>query len=194
MSTKGNLFITQSLAASGLAVLDSTIACLARPDLWNSGMEAAGDFSSKFFHPIDRPGARRYQAHFEGKAGPVEVLARSDDRLALRLEWITGLRVEQLFAMDDFTRQPTTVSAALNSRDPGADLFAGVVTAEPGRSCGECDLMTVAGRCRKAAISGVEWPNRKASRRCPAFVALFDASDRRSGAELWPELRVVPSP
>lgn len=198
MSTKANLYLDQALAATGFAVIDSTIACTLRPDLWSSGMEAAGDFSPTFFRPTDRIGVRRYRGYLEGREDrPVEILARSHDRLAMRVEWITGMKLVDLYEVLP-QRSPGAVGAGVvpprNDRHARSeDVHAGVATKEAGRACGECDHLSVAGRCMRASVSTVEWPNQNAPRRCVVFQPKFDANDQRTGLQLWPELREVTS-
>ena len=192
MSTKANLYIDQALAATGFAVIDSTAACILRPDLWSSGMEAAGDFSPRFFRPIDRIGVRRYLGFLEGRGDrPVEILARSHDRLAMRIEWVTGLKLADLYE-DVPERAPATAAPATPRRarnTPAGDVHEGVMTKEAGRPCGECSHLSTAGSCMRSADSGVEWPTKTLPRRCVVFQPLYLARDQRSGAQLWPELK-----
>jgi hypothetical protein len=191
MSTKANIYIDQSLAACGFAVLDSTIACTLRPDLWHSGMEAAGDFSPRFFQPSGRVGVTRYKGFFEGREDrPIEILARSSDRLALRVEWVTGAKLTDLYevvASPVGTPVTPTVPRSRATQIAG-DLYQGVETKESARSCGECEHLSVAGRCLRAQESSLEWPQQNALRRCLAFTPKFDSRDSRSGLQLWPEI------
>ena len=183
-------FITFSLASCGLAVIDSELACLSRPDWWHTGLAAAADFSPRYFKPIDRPGVQRYSVLFEGRTNFVEVLARSDDRLALRLEWLTGLKVESIYAKDELNRKPVSAQAAAAParRDSGGDRHADIETKEPGRRCSDCSHLGATGSCLARKVSGIERPTVGVVRRCVAFKPHFDAMDQRDGAALWPEL------
>jgi hypothetical protein len=80
-----------SLATTGLAIMNPRIAYELRPDLWASLQDCAIDFSRKF----EAANVHRLVATFEGY-GPVKVLARSADNLAKRLEWIVGQKVLEL--------------------------------------------------------------------------------------------------
>lgn len=194
MSTKANLYIDQALAATGFAVIDITIARILRPDLWPSGAEAAWDFSPRFFRPIDRTGVRRYRGFLEGREdSPVEILARSHDRLAMRVEWVTGLKLTDLY--EDVTeRSPATAAPAVarRARDTQAgDVHGGVITQDSGRPCGDCDHLSAGGRCLQAPATGIEWPNQAEPRRCVVFQPRSEALDQRDGKKLWTELKEV---
>ena len=189
--SKANRYVTESLFASGLAVIDTSIACSMRPDLWHSGLETAGDFSPGHYHPIDRPGVLHFTIKFEGRERMVEVLARSDDRLALRLEWLTGLKVESIYAKDELNRKPVSAQAAAAParRDSGGDRHADIETKEPGRRCSDCSHLGATGSCLARKVSGIERPTVGVVRRCVTFKPYFDAMDQRDGAALWPELK-----
>lgn len=69
------------------------------------------------------------------------------------------------------------------------DVNRDVQTREEGRTCSDCDHLAAAGRCIRSGASGVEWPEQRTLRRCAAFQPKFEASDQRSGLQLWPELK-----
>lgn len=103
------IYALQCLAASGIAVMNSSIAWKLRPDLWASGQDCALGFNRL----LTIPGARRYVAILmDGMVGEVIVLARSDDMLEKRLEWLTGHKVEKLF---DYVEPTHTEPPAMNT-------------------------------------------------------------------------------
>ena len=102
MSTKTKQYAIQSLAACGFAVMRSTVAWQLRPDIWSSAQECGMDFSR-----IDVEGAQPISVTLAG-IGIVPVLARSLDRLAERIEWITGHQVLKVEAGQ--TASPTNSS------------------------------------------------------------------------------------
>lgn len=194
MSTKANKYIIDSLAATGFAIIDSTIACTLRPDLWTHGMEAAGDFSPKFFRPIDHPGVKEFSARMEGREKALTVIARSDIDLEYRIEVVTGIRVLALFskkAARDGAQQTAAPVLVKEEAQPNGDRFHGVTTAQPGRKCHECRHRSVGGSCMNVAASGIEWPILHVHRRCLGFQPPYDALDSRTGPQLWPELSTV---
>lgn len=196
MSTKANKYIIESLAATGFAIIDSTIACTLRPDLWTHGMEAAGDFSPRFFRPIQPLGAREFTVLLEGRDKRLTMLARSDMDLAYRVEAVTGIRVLGLFEKKGALDPSALAKPALPTRDedlPNGDRFKGVTTAEPGRKCHECAQRSVAGKCLNVAASGIEWPVLRVSRRCLGFKPHYESLDSRTGPQLWPELVALAS-
>lgn len=187
-------YVTEGLAHAGFAVISGEVAFTLRPDLWSTGVDAGMQLARL------RSGARhrvaRYTVQFDGLNRPVEVLARSIDRLALRLEWVTGMAVVDIADLQAAIKtQPVQVVARQPTPQPGGDQFAGVTTAQPGRTCGECDHILMTGRCSAHAESGLEWPHPNTPRRCPAFKPLWDSYDGRTGQVLWPELAgVKPQP
>lgn len=193
MSTKANLYLDQQLAASGFAIQDSVIACTLRGDLWTSGMEASADFAPSRFRLKDRPGVRQFIAVFKGRESrPVVVLARNSDHLALRIEWVTGLTVLDLY--EEATGQQVPTGSELHHKplqEVSDDVHAGVLTKEPGRTCGDCENITVGGRCKGYPASGIERPVQGTLRRCVAFTPKYDSVDSRTGRQLWPELTAV---
>ena len=92
MTTKTQQYAIQSLAACGFAVMRSTVAYRLRPDLWSSGEECGNNFQSKSVGCV-LEGVRRLNVVFEGSEEVLKVLTRSMDRLAERMEWVTGFRV-----------------------------------------------------------------------------------------------------
>jgi hypothetical protein len=92
VTTKTELYAIQSLAANGFAVMRSTVAYRLRPDLWSSGEECGNTFQSKSVDSM-LEGVRRLNVVFEGSEDVMKVLTRSMDRLAERMEWVTGFRV-----------------------------------------------------------------------------------------------------
>lgn len=193
MSTKANLYLDQQLAASGFAIQDSVIACTLRGDLWTSGMEASADFAPSRFRLKDRPGVRRFSAVFKGRESrPVVVLARNADHLAMRIEWVTGLTVLDLYEEATGHQAPTGSELHLKPRqEVSDDVHAGVLTKEPGRTCGDCEHITAGGRCKAYPASGIERPVQRALRRCVTFAPLFESMDSRTGRQLWPELTAL---
>lgn len=185
-------YVTESLAASGLAVISGQVACTLRPDLWSAGTTAGMELAKLRTDYL--LGVGRFTVQLDGLNRPVTVLARSDDRLALRLQWLTGMAVldiGEVAAAKAPQAMPTQPPARAPAKDPRGDQFADVKTAEPGRSCGDCKRLAATGRCMDSELTGLEWPNRKALRRCPQFVPQWEAMDNRIGAQLWPELVTV---
>lgn len=90
MSTKTHAYLSQSLAATGFALLDSQMAYLLRPDLWATGQDCAMDFRPEKILTIQR--VTRMTATIEGRRIPV--LVRSTVNLAERIEEITGCKVQ----------------------------------------------------------------------------------------------------
>lgn len=193
MSSKIDTYISQQLGASGFAVLDSSIAFALRGDLWSSGVEAGADFAPSRFRPRDRTGVRRFSAVFKGRESrPVVVLARNADHLGLRLEWIVGLQVIDLYEEESGLQAPTGSELHLKPRqEVSDDVHAGVLTKEPGRTCGDCEHITAGGRCKAFPASGIERPAQRALRRCVTFAPHFESMDSRTGRQLWPELTTV---
>ena len=105
MNTKVKKYLTDQLAFSGLAILNSEHARMIRPDLWVSGTNAHGDFCEalaklKAFIN-DRPGCRLFEVRLGGDRR-ISVIAFSADKLAERITWLTGSKVlgTQLAAPD----------------------------------------------------------------------------------------------
>lgn len=92
MTTKTTLYAYQCLAATGFAVMRSTVAWKLRPDLWGSAQDCGISFAR-----VDIADVQRMTATLAG-IGEVPVLTRSTDRLAERIEWVTGIKVEKIDA------------------------------------------------------------------------------------------------
>ena len=93
MTTKTQQYAIQSLAASGFAVMRSTVAWQLRPDLWSSAEECGFDFRGK----VAIEGVTRLNVTLDG-VGVVPVLTRSMGHLAERIQWVTGrmvLKIEE---------------------------------------------------------------------------------------------------
>ena len=85
MSSRSTAYAFQSIAASGLAVMNHRIAFQLRGDLWSDIQGCLFDFEKE--QNID--GAKRIVATFPSY-GEVQVYARSLDNLEKRLMWIVG--------------------------------------------------------------------------------------------------------
>ena len=95
MPTKTKQYAIQSLAACGFAVMRSAVAWKLRPDLWSSAQECS--VSGVNFAKVEIEGTLRLTVTLAG-IGAVPVLTRSLDRLAERIEWVTGIKVEKIEA------------------------------------------------------------------------------------------------
>lgn len=180
-------YAAQHLGLTGIAVLDWRIAVRLRPDLFPSGVEAGAVNSTAWRLRLRTPpGMVKVRADIGDLTG-VEVWATSTRALGQRISDLTGLPVRELWVTDS-GKQPAPPPAAQPSRDPAGDAFPDLVTREPGRTCGQCDRYTAAHTCATPGVSGILHPAPKALRRCPGFVPLWDATDKRGAAELWPEL------
>lgn len=186
--SQSSRYVVESLASSGLAVISGVVAATLRPDLWHTGTSAGMDLA-KMKLP-DMTGCSRYTVVFEGLNRPVEVLARSHDRLALRLEWLTGLPVSSISELGQPSGGKAAAKAEPAKPDPREDRYSGISTKEEGRTCGECERLTANGECRAEGETGVQRPHAGIRRRCLAFQPQWDARDSRTGRQLWPELLV----
>jgi hypothetical protein len=186
-------YVHTSLAGAGFVILDSQIACTLRPDLWgaNGGMEAALEMA----RPHNRnkiaaiPG-HRFLLRLQGHPRDAEVIARSDDMLDRRIQWATGMEVLDLFSMAELegvamVDEATTKPRAIRASD---DLHHGTKTAEPGRTCSQCDRLSVNGMCMASEDSQINRPAANVLRRCKAFTPLWGSDDGRNAAQLWPEI------
>lgn len=196
MSTKVMLYTHQSLAASGFAVIASSIAATLRPDLWTSGMECAADFSStdaknKLGYIM---GVQRLTARLAGIDRPVLVLTRSTDQLAQRMEWVCGYKVEQIEAEAKATAVQTGSETATARRINPLSAVQEVQTKEAPRPCTEC--ANLINEVCLAVVRG-ELPTQPASRNQPRLCLAYapgyyltsgDHRDYRTGKDLWPEL------
>jgi len=194
MSTKTRLYIDQSLAACGFAVLSSQIAWKLRPDLWSSAQECGVSFAPRL---QDHLQVLKVTAHLAG-IGPVSVLTRSLALLDSRIEWITGCQVE---AIDDAPTVTKAASAMVPAVVKVADIRAGkdygIVTKEGPRTCSACDSLGAGGACIAAArgdldfVTGEYRPLQNAPRKCLGFAARYEDPDGRNGRTLWPEIAAV---
>lgn len=194
--SKGVKFINESLGACGFAVLRGQVAYIQRPDLWATASDCGHDLSAKQLENrlSSVYGCTTYLARFEGIDGPlIKVLARSGDQLAQRIEWITGFKVRQLIPESEMAGQRDESNIPARKTFPkgnteGGDLHAGLVTAEPGRTCHQCEWSTSGRGCQKSEESQIRLPSLNEPRRCIAFRPRFENIDGRTGAQLWPEL------
>ena len=115
MTTKTKQYAIQSLAACGFAVMRSTVAWKLRPDLWGSAQECGVSFAK-----VEIEGTLRLTVTLAG-VGAVPVLTRSMDRLAERIEWITGAKVEGIEEERPTTRDASAQPAAIESQRVAAD-------------------------------------------------------------------------
>jgi hypothetical protein len=93
-------YVTESLAFTGFAVLNSRVAISVRPDIWGDGLIAMADFSSNEFanNVAYVKGCESYMAQLQGHTKPVQVIARCADQLAERIYWVTGCVVSEIHA------------------------------------------------------------------------------------------------
>jgi hypothetical protein len=116
--------------------------------------------------------------------------------LADRIGQITGFRPSLLIHESELEGQRDLADIpARKTRPPesteGGDLHAGVVTAEPGRTCMQCEWSTRGVGCENSAESQIRFPKLNEPRRCRAYRPRFESTDGRLGTVLWPELAVV---
>lgn len=209
-------YAAQSLAHAGFVVMHGQIAVELRPDLWHTGIEASGDVADRRTRTRLEalPRVSKLLVRLDGFDDPVDVLARSMDSLATRIEQITGRRCKRVdegnaepigawerrcAAMDQQAR--TKVAAASVASAPpvrrgsaDGDAWAHVATKEGPRTCGKCSRYSAAGTCMAAAESGLAEPNPRTPRRCIAFTPRFESLDGRAGRVLWPELAAAAAP
>ncbi len=186
-------YIHASLAGAGFVILDSQIACTLRPDLWgaNGGIEAAHEMTNaRRRSKIAAIPGYRFLLRLQGHPRDAEVIARSDDMLDRRIQWATGMKVLDLFPMAELegvtmVDEATTKPRAIRASD---DLHHGTKTAEPGRTCSQCDRLSVNGMCMAPEDSQINRPAANVLRRCKAFTPLWGSDDGRSAAQLWPEI------
>lgn len=193
MSNRIQTYVHQSLAGSGLAILDSQIMAKLRPDLWgaNGGLEAAWEVN-KFGDNLGTLGdLRQFVVRIQGRDREVVVVARSSEYLAMRIEWIVGESVLDVLEIASAAPRAPVPPTAPRTSSAGIDRYPGVFTKEPGRRCGECDHITAGHACRKSAETGMEYPPGNVPHRCLAFKPKWDALDMRDGRQLWPELVVA---
>lgn len=163
----------------------------ASPTDWYDGVQARGELASERLRVAveSMPGVHRFTCELGGIPGRVTVFARSPDLLARRIEWITGRACADLRL--DMPRFPVPMVRQIEDRPalPATDdRYAGRITIEGARTCGACENYTAGHTCRNQAASGLASPNAGNARRCLGFAPKFDATDRRTGVQLWPEL------
>ncbi len=187
-------YLHTSLSGAGFVILDSQIACTLRPDLWgtNGGMEAAYEmYRPHNKNKIRAIHGKRFLLRLEGRLRDIELIARSEDMLERRIHWATGLDAFELISASELEGEAMydpAQTAKLRATRISDDLHHGTPTAEPGRTCGQCEHLTANGACKTAKASGIEYPAANALRRCTAFTPIWGGDEKRTGAELWPEL------
>ncbi len=191
MSNRIETYVHQSLAGAGFAVLDHTIAAMLRPDLWgngNGGMEAAWEFGRAENMLNGLQGVRRFFMRLEGSARDIPVVARSSEYLATRIEWTLGRAVLDLVEVTKGKPTAALEPAKARVQSAGLDRFHEIKTAEPGRTCSHCDHLTAGHACRKASETRLDHPAANVQHRCLWFTPQWNATDSRTGRQLWPEL------
>jgi len=160
-------YIPQALAATGFAFLDLDIACALRPDLFPGG-QASVPIGGLNPGRIRSDGgirggineARRYVVWLEGREKPALVLARSDDMLAMRIQWITGSKVLS-FAPEvrtSWTGAPADPSAAPAAERKAANLAKLRALAEQEPPTHHCQRRTEILQARDAlTLAGQTW-------------------------------------
>ena len=188
--SKFNEYLHQSLAASGLVVVDSEIAARLRRDLWPDFRQASGDFGLERKRGIATPaGAAEYLLRLDGVDHDLQVFSRSAHGLAERISWITGYEVITLVPQSDLQVVVMPLDIAPKPAPaPRGDVHAGVATAEGPRTCSDCNWLSAGGKCNAADESGIQLPLAREPRRCRAFRPHFEAIDARCGAQIWPEI------
>lgn len=197
--SKAMTYVNASLGSTGFCVIHSRVAYRLMPDSWADAMDANYDLKHKSLPAKlgSVQGCTAYLARFEGIESPlIRVLARSGDQLAQRIEWVTGFKVRQLILETDMSgeKDESNIPARKifkQERVEGGDLHAGVITAEPGRTCKECEWASAGTGCKKAEESKIRYPALNEPRRCIAFRPGFESRDGRTGAQLWPELSTI---
>lgn len=191
MSNRIETYVHQSLAGAGFAVLDSGIAAMLRPDLWgngNGGMEASWEFGRAENMLNGLRNVRRFFMRLEGNPRDIPVVARSSEYLATRIEWTLGRAVLDLVEVTERKTEAPPAPAVARAASTGIDRYPGIKTKEHGRTCGQCDQITAGHVCRKAKESGFEHPPANVEHRCLSFTPVWNATDTRTGRELWPEI------
>lgn len=190
MSNRLETFIHQSLAGAGFAILDASIMAGLRPDLWgaNGGMEAAWEINRASNMINGLADVRRFAVRFEGISNDIPVVARSSDYLAMRIEWVTGKSVLDVFELAE--NKPVAAPEPTKSRVESFDIdrFPQIKTAEPARTCSSCDHLTAGHACRKSQATGLDHPPANVPHRCIEFKPQWNAMDVRTGRQIWPEL------
>lgn len=189
-------YITESLGSCGFAVLRGQVAYTQRPDLWAHGLDASHDFADKSLPGKLNTFSRcsTYLARFEGVEGAslIKVLARSPDQLAQRIEWVTGFKATVLVHESEMAGEVDRENITSRPKPVyNGDLHAGVVTAEPGRPCFDCERFSAARSCSAEKESLIQFPAPNVARRCQAYKPHYQSHDGRTGAQLWPELAAL---
>lgn len=185
-----------SLASVGFAFMRGDLGSFCRPDLLKNGLQASGELATGARARIHAwQQIRRFKVEIEG-FGATEVVARSEQGLAGRIEAVLGARVVSMVPVSDDTATtpvgPSVPRTSWHTRT--GDLYEGTKTREGPRTCDECDAFTAGHTCRVSQESGITRPAWRAPRRCLAFVPEFVNRDPRTGRELWPELVGVALP
>jgi hypothetical protein len=198
MSSQISKFIHESLASAGFAVLSSSIAYSLRRDLWSSGMDAGGDFATRNWRNSlgQIADLKRFRARLAGLDRDVEVVTRSADALEQRIQWVTGREVLSLVeegapvaaAPEPKVKRANSETAPVRRIVELGDLYPGVLTREPGRTCHGCENLSAGHTCKASVLSGVEVPLMREPRRCLGYVPPWASIDGRTGRVLWPEL------
>ncbi|MBU3652571.1 MAG: hypothetical protein FGM44_05740 [Limnohabitans sp.] len=187
-------YLHTSLSCAGFVLLDAELACGMRPDLWgaNGGLEAAYEMARPHnANKINAIPGQRFLLRLKGHGRDIEVIARSADMLDQRITWATGREVLDLIPhaeLEGVAMPDPAMAAKPRANRISDDLYHGTPTAEPGRTCGQCDRLAVSGACTSAKDSGITQPAANVLRRCLVFVPLWGSDDSRTGLELWPEI------
>lgn len=93
------VYAQQQLASTGFVLVDSVLASELRADLFPSGLDASTQFAEarqrNAFTGL-RGSLVRLTATIAGRSNPVELIARSTDRLQQRIRELTGYEVTSL--------------------------------------------------------------------------------------------------
>lgn len=186
-------YVYSCLAGAGFVILDAEIACSLRADLWggHGGLGAAHEMANaRRRSKIAAIPGHRFLLRLEGHQRDIEVIAHDGDMLDRRIRWVTGKQVLDLIPARELegvalVDESTTKPRAKRGSD---DLHHGTKTAEPGRTCGQCDRLSVNGSCMASEDSQITRPAAKVLRRCKAFTPLWGSDDDRNAAQLWPEI------
>lgn len=195
--SKAMTYLNAALGSTGFCVLHWRVAYRLMPDSWSDGMAASDDFKHKSLPAklSTVPGVQVYLARFAEIPGAlVKVMTRSPDMLAERILWVTGFKPillvheSELQGKRDESTIPPRKTFPTESTE-GGDLHAGLVSAEPGRTCNQCEWATNGSGCRNSEESLIRFPSLTAPRRCIAYRPRFETLDPRLGISLWPELK-----
>jgi len=189
MSNRIESYVHQSLAGAGFAVLDPSVAATLRPDLWgsgNGGIEASWEFSRAENMLNGLQGVRRFFIRLDGSTRDIPVVARSSEYLATRIEWTLGRAVLDLVEVAQ--KSAPVAPTVPQTKAASIDRFPDIVTAEPGRTCSQCDHVSAAGSCIRAKDTGLSFPPPNLKHRCLWFKPHWNSTDSRTGRQLWPEI------